>query len=129
MSDLMYRSKDCGKMGRLLRFQGFADHGLVGCVSSVGAALYAIDQLETIASYQVDSPSMRNAVNVSAIFDFHSFVLVFDKSPKLLFHLGLADFDIAKLLACLIVHMLRSCGTMCLEVLVLESESSFLKRV
>lgn len=39
MSDLIYRSNDLGKMGKLLRFHGLADHGLIGCVSSVGAAL------------------------------------------------------------------------------------------
>jgi hypothetical protein len=39
ISDLMYRNSDCGRIGRLLRFQGLDDHGLVGCVSRVGAAL------------------------------------------------------------------------------------------
>lgn len=39
ISDLIYRNNDFGRMGRLLRFQGFADQGLVGCVSNVGAAL------------------------------------------------------------------------------------------
>jgi hypothetical protein len=41
MSDLIYRNSDLGKMGRLFRFHGFEDHGLIGCVSNVGAALFA----------------------------------------------------------------------------------------
>jgi hypothetical protein len=39
MSDLMYRKRDSGRMGMLLRFHPSAAYGSSGWVSSVGAAL------------------------------------------------------------------------------------------
>lgn len=72
-------------------------------------------------------PSMRYTVNVSAIFDLDRFILVLDESPKLLFHLGLADFDVAEILTSFIIA--GYCRTMRLKVFMFESAGSFLKRM